>query len=219
MIRPFVSLVILSGFLLSIDTGCHSNSSNPVTPPDTTGGFVVRKPNIYIYPQTNQRVDVTLSFPLGGHLLNAIPDYANGWQVTIDPDGTIDGKYRFLFYEAQTPDGYQYSSGWIVSRDSLVPFFTRTLNSAGFSALETVDFLEYWIPLLMTYEYYQVFPQQNAQIDKLIGMNISPRPDAVLRLFFVFQGTTDSTCRFLQPQLSSINRVGYFAVEWGGVLK
>ena len=217
MIRTGVCL-ILAGAVLSTTTGCHkSGSSNPVSPRDT--GIVAYKPNIYIHPATRQEVRVQLSFPLGGELILSSPPYATGWDVTIDPDGTIDKTYQFLFYEARTPDAYQYSSGWAVARDSLNSFFVRTLGTAGFSQHEIADFLEYWIPRLQGSEYYRIFPQQNSQINKIITVDIAPRPSGFLRLFFVFQGTSGPPQPLVAPQLSTITRNGYFAVEWGGLMK
>lgn len=210
-----ITLMVLTSLAI---TGCHkSGSSNPVSPPDTL--IVVKKPNIYIYPASRQDVHVQISFPIGGEVIQSTPDYAAGWDVTIDPDGTIDGKHRFLFYEARTPDAYQYSAGWTVSRESLNTFFTRILSTAGLSRLEIADFLEYWIPRLRASQYYRIFPQQNPQIDKIIIVNMSPRPRAFLRLFFVFQATTNPIEPLVAPRLSTIDRNGYFAVEWGGMLK
>jgi hypothetical protein len=43
------------------------------------------------------------------------PEYSDGWQVTVEPDGTIDGRYGYLFYEAEVPRRYTPAGGWSVA--------------------------------------------------------------------------------------------------------
>ncbi|MCK5807677.1 hypothetical protein KAH37_01695, partial [bacterium] len=61
------------------------------------------KPNIYLYPESTIDLFVSIAFPQGGHVTASDPGYGNGWDVTVDPDGTIDNYHTFLFYEALVP--------------------------------------------------------------------------------------------------------------------
>ena len=179
----------------------------------------VKKPNIYLYPQTTRNLSVALEFPLGGSVLQSIPLYSGGWSVSVEPSGKIDRQYDYLFYESKNPDAFQYTSGWIVSRDTLTSFFSNNLLLAGFSQREKNDFIEYWIPRLVEYLYYIIYPQLADEIGKIIHLKISEQPDNMLRLFYVIQGTNDSGKMLPTPPIPQFERNGFVVTEWGVILK
>jgi len=106
-------------------TGCKDRGVTEPAPADTSGGPIDRKPNLYLYPTSKQTISVTLEFPHGGRILDSDPPYGSGWTVEVDPNGRINGRYDYLYYEAQTEDRYQYSSGWVVQKDTLHQFFLK----------------------------------------------------------------------------------------------
>jgi len=177
------------------------------------------KPNIYLYPQTTRNLSVALEFPLGGSVLQSIPLYSGGWNVSVEPSGKIDRQYDYLFYESKNPDTFQYTSGWIVSRDTLTSFFSNNLLLAGFSQREKSDFIEYWIPRLAEYPYYIIYPQFADEIGKVIRLKISEQPDNILRLFYVIQGTNNSGKILPAPPIPQFARNGFVVTEWGVILK
>ena len=179
----------------------------------------IEKPNIYLYPQTTRSLSVALEFPMGGSVLQSIPLYSDGWNVSVEPSGKIDQKYDYLFYESKNPDTFQYTSGWIVSRDTLTSFFSNNLLLAGFSQREKSDFIEYWIPRLVGYPYYIIYPQFADEIGKVIRLKISEQPDNMLRLFYVIQGTNDSEKMLPVPSIPQFERNGFVVTEWGVILK
>jgi hypothetical protein len=185
---------------------------------DTSQVFI-EKPNIYLYPQTTRSLSVALEFPMGGSVLQSIPLYSDGWNVSVEPSGKIDQKYDYLFYESKNPDTFQYTSGWIVSRDTLTSFFSNNLLLAGFSQREKSDFIEYWIPRLVGYPYYIIYPQFADEIGKVIRLKISEQPDNMLRLFYVIQGTNDSEKMLPVPSIPQFERNGFVVTEWGVILK
>lgn len=73
-----------------------------------TGGTVLpnnteeKKPNIYLYPETETEITVTFEKP--EYLTSSIPDYTGAWTVTAFPDGKLTdamgNSYGYLFYEA-----------------------------------------------------------------------------------------------------------------------
>jgi hypothetical protein len=180
---------------------------------------VVRKPNIYLYPKITSNLSVTLDFPMGGAILHSIPLYSGGWNISVEPSGKIDQKYDYLFYESSNPDAYQYSSGWIVSRDTLTSFFSNNLLLAGFNPREKDDFIEYWIPKLREYQYYVIYPQFADEIEKVIRLKISKQPDNILRLFYVIQGTNIPGKTLSTPKIPRFERNGFIVAEWGVILK
>jgi hypothetical protein len=175
----------------------------------------VRKPNIYLYPETKERISVRLEFPLGGTLTESDPVYGSGWLVDVEPTGRIDGRYDYLFYEARIPDLYQYSAGWVVHRDTISAFFVHTMAQAGFTTREITDFIDYWGPRLTSDSLYEVYPQQAPEIGRLIRLQVNPAPQNQLRLFFVIRPCHVNEVHLTTPVLAKANRNGYHLAEWG----
>ena len=191
----------------------------------TYGDFLIEekfqeyKPNIYIYPEQTIDLDVSLDFPQGGEVTTSIPEYGAGWSVTVEPSGLIDGKYDYLFYEAQNPDMYQYDNGWVVSQDELESFFRDNLAQTCFIKKEIDDFVDYWIPLLRDYPYYAIYPQYSKDIDKMIRLGFSIQPDNVLRLFYSIKGLDSKNVSLPAPEIPQFARTGFVVAEWGVVIK
>ena len=201
--------------LLSISTGCSKGSSptEPAEQDTTDPGPVVRKPNIYIYPQIKSIVTVNLDFPQGGTVIESIPTYTGGWRVEVTPSGRIDNQYDYLFYECRVPDAYQYEAGWIVCIDSLELFFRSNLEQAGFINTEIEDFVSYWIPRLTDHSDYIIYPQFSKDIEKVIKLNIHKIPDNILRLFYVIKGHQDSVINLTEPVIPEFDRSGFVVTE------
>lgn len=187
--------------------------------PDCDTCFVVYKPNIYIHPNDDIQLKVTLDFPLGGKIVASIPQYNDGWLVSVDKNGLINDNYTFLFYESTQPDIWQRSEGWIVKKSELESFFSTNMKLYGFAGQEIQDYIDYWIPRLDNHMYYAIYPQTNEIIDKVIELNFSIQPDNVLRLFYVIKGFNSFPNVLAEPQINKFNREGYFVTEWGVILK
>lgn len=180
---------------------------------------VAYKPNIYIYPQETINLDVYLEFPSGGKVISSIPEYTDGWKVTVDTNGIIDNQYSYLFYESIQPDIWQNKSGWIVKTSELEMFFNENMRKYGFYGQEIKDFIEYWIPRLNKNEFYIIYPQTSALIDRVVDLNFSVNPDNVLRLYYVIKGSNNPTKQELnEPKITSFPRNGFFVTEWGVIL-
>ncbi len=213
-----ISLCLL--FLVFIlSPGCKKNS--PVESSGRDSTYYPphpRKPNIYIYPDSLISMSVKIIFPVGGSVIKSIPKYFDGWDITVDTTGLINNRYSYLFYECTNPDVYQRNAGWIVSRDSLQTFFSDNLLKAGFNDREKVDFLEYWIPRLVEFPYYIIYPQFPDILDKVIQLNFSHKPDNILRLFYLIEGSKISTIELEVPMIPDFNRKGFVVAEWGVVI-
>ena len=212
--------VIMVAILFSLSLGCkHSTEPEESAKPDTTYGPVVRKPNIYLYPENTCFINIKIEFPKGGKIIQSEPLYSDGWNVKVNPDGKINDKYEFLFYEATCPEIYQYDSGWVVSKDSLSEFFSDNLTKAGFNNRERKDFLDYWTPKLVEYPYYLIYPQFSKEIEKVILLKFSILPNNILRLFYVIKGTDNINVKLLSPIIPEFKRNGFVVTEWGVILK
>lgn len=180
---------------------------------------IMLKPNIYLYPETTINLTVTLEFPSGGGVIDSDPDYVDGWQITVEPTGLIDGLYEYLFYESVQPDYGQYEAGWVVARGDLEAFFRTNLAQTGFVQNEIDDFIEYWIPRLIEDPYFAIYPQYSEQLDRMVRLNFSQPPDNLIRLIYAVRGLADNFLQLSPPQIPLFSRDGFTAAEWGVILQ
>lgn len=180
---------------------------------------VAEKPVIYVYPEKTQQVQLTLD--VKGALQFTYPAYQNGWSFTANPDGRIQlgGKqYDYLFWDAQTnvrSDVFQ--SGFVVSRDSLLPFFETQLTAMGLNPRESQDFITYWCPRMMQNEKNVIHFEFNSGCDQFAGMEITPKPDHLFRVFMVWADAAEVNCTAMKTQsIEKLDRSGFTVVEWGG---
>jgi len=196
----------------------------------------VRKPNLYLYPPQTTEVSVRLEFGESCALTYSDPHYGDGWNVTVEPDGSlsdsrgylvgeVDGeevifdapRYGYLFYEADVPVEWQHEWGWLVESADLHGFFEGNLRAYGFNEREIEDFLDYWIPRLNA-GYYAVFPQLAADIEPLIGLDVDPEPASVLRLYYHLVADPLFGGELAPPEIVPFERTGFAVVEWGVIL-
>lgn len=216
-----VVMLVLFGFLIVFSSGCKKQSTEPSDSIETDTTQLpphTRKPNIYIYPASIRSMSVKIVFPVGGTIIKSIPEYMDGWNITVTPNGRINNQFDYLFYESINPDMFQYSSGWVVKRDSLLQFFTNNLSRVGFYENEIYDFIEYWIPRLMERPYYIIYPQFSDNINKVIRLSFSIEPDNVLRLFYVIKAANYSSIILNTPIIPKFERKGFVVTEWGVVM-
>jgi hypothetical protein len=181
--------------------------------------IVVRKPNIYLYPEETTELDVNIVFPHGGRVIASDPEYGDGWRVTVEPNGIIDGQYEFLFYESLQPDYGQYEAGWVVAQDQLEDFFRNNMALTGFNQKEIDDFIEYWIPRLTEYPYYAIYPQYNDELEEMIKLEFSEQPANLIRLIYSVRGLETGNLTLDEAVIPAFNRDGFTVAEWGVILK
>ncbi len=210
----FIGIII--GLIFTFTSSFQSCKKSVTAPPDT---MRVYKPNIYIYPKQEMNLDVKISFPQGGKIINSIPEYNGGWNVNVDDKGKIESKYDYLFYESDQPNIWQYKSGWVIEKAKLSQFFNSNMAAYGFNQKEINDFVEYWIPRLKTFKFYKIYPQEKKWIDEVIQIDYSTKPDNLLRLFYVIEGTDDIVSIGLHTSIAKFNRTDFYITEWGVILK
>jgi hypothetical protein len=220
-------------FLVSIIVGCSSESDKKDNDSSQNRSLAkdsleltkeveaapAEKPNLYIYPTKKTELSVSVSFPQGGEVIKSEPLYNKTWNVSVEPNGKINEKFDFLFYESVQPDKWQYETGWSIKRQELKDFFEKNMDEYGFSEKEIKDFTDYWVPLLNNFDYYIIYPQEKNVIDELIQIKFSQKPEQFLRLFYVIQGVDSH--QTIQEHIikENFNRTGYFAAEWGVIRK
>ena len=177
---------------------------------------VAYKPVIYLYPETETEVSVSLD--LDGALLISEPLYRDGWTVTASPDGTLtdkDGRqYGYLFWEAKLNADYDMSKGFCVKGGDTEAFLSDALKKLGLNEREAKDFMEFWLPIMEKNPYNVIAFQTDAYTDAA-GLNVSPQPDSVIRVFMTYYAS-DSAVAIPAQELTAPDRSGFTVVEWGG---
>ena len=174
------------------------------------------KPVIYLYPEEEVQVSVTLNYK--GELTSTYPAYEGGWTVTARPDGTLtdeEGReYYCLFWEGETDVKYDFSKGFVVKGEETEAFLEDALATLGLTDKEANEFIIYWLPR-MEGNPYNLISFQNELYTDSARLAIDPVPDSVLRVFMAWKGLTkpvDVEEQILEP----FERTGFTVVEWGG---
>ena len=179
------------------------------------------KPNIYLYPES--RTDVRVTLLDQNQITVSIPEYPEGgWRVSAEPDGKLTDangrEYGYLFYESNIPDyPFQYENAFYLPADEREESFERILALYGLKETEIEDFKEYWCSRLEKGKNYYMYPQLNEACDMVSPLVITPTPDSVLRLWFVYKETDAEKPEITEPKAESFIREGFTVVEWGGM--
>jgi ankyrin repeat protein len=181
-----------------------------------------RKPVIYLYPLTEQKVSVRLKYK--GDIFVSYPKYDNnigGWDVTAYPDGKIINssdnlEYSYLFWEGKPdkPIECDFSKGFVIEGEKTAEFLQGILKKLGLAPKEYNEFIVYWFPRMKDNKYNLItflgkIYEDNAQLE------ITPKPDSILRIFMVFKPIENKIS--IEPQeIKPFIRKGFTVVEWGG---
>jgi hypothetical protein len=180
------------------------------------------KPAIYLYPEKSEEVSVRVNTK--GEFTMTIPDYpANGWDVVADPDGTVHAggqAYPYLYYESKIADSLisKPTEGYVRSYGDLPALFTEVLPQLGLNTKEAKEFKAYWEKVLPYSPYYFVGVMSESEINGLEPLQISPKPDSVVRVRFYFQPLTQRI-DVQEPHVVTPERKGFVVSEWGGMVK
>ncbi len=177
------------------------------------------KPVIYLYPEKTTGVSVKVGID---EFTVTVPDYGNGWNVIAQPDGELtnlaDGnKYEYLFWEGKSDRKLELSGGSVVAKADLEGFLNESLNQLGLNEKEAADFREFWLPKMQaTAEPYVLVSFVGThEFNKIAPLDISPKPDTLLRVFMYYQPLATKISMPAQV-LKAPARRGFTVVEWGG---
>jgi len=183
--------------------------------------IMIGKPAIYLYPTVKTEISVKNDFK--GQVMNTYPPYKNGWNVLAEPNGVLynlDDKrtYNYLFWDGSynfTKKHYQYENGFYVKKEDNITFLQEKLELLGLNNTEINDFVVYWLPELNKNEENFIHFWLNDNIDNSSVLNITPKPDTLLRVFMEFKAYHGEQKLPFQ-ELTSTIRKGFTVVEWGG---
>ena len=178
---------------------------------------VDKKPNIYLYPEEETKLEVTVGRP--EELLSTYPKYNNGWKVTAHPNGDLydeNGNYYYsLFWDGTDTTGIDLSEGFVVEGEKAGEFLREKLEYIGLNGKETNEFIIYWLPVLENNKYNYIRFRQTEEVNEYMPLNISKKPDTLIRVIMDFKGL-DEKIEVRPQELTSTERKGFVVVEWGG---
>lgn len=208
MSRRFFALFTLLALACGLLSGCRSDEPDP-------GGYDA-KPVVYLYPETETAVTVTLDYD--GELTCTYPAYENGWTVTAQPDGTLTDAagqtYNYLYWEGVSDAEYDFSRGFCVPGRDTAAFLEDALAQLGLTRQEANEFIVYWLPRMESSAYNLIAFQSTAYTEHAV-LSVSPEPDSVLRVFMAWR-PLDAPIDIPEQPLPAFDRTGFAVVEWGG---
>ncbi len=181
------------------------------------GGYA--KPVLYLYPEKDTNIEV--SFENKDNLTTTYPKYKDSWKVFAKTNGDLydeNGKYYYgLYWEEDLNHKVDFSSGFYVEKDNAIEFLEEKLTLLGFSDRERNEFIMYWLPILEKNGKSLVYFELTEERDSYNKLNISPKPDSLLRVA-IHVKKVDKKINIKEQNLPTFERVGFTAVEWGGVV-
>lgn len=187
----------------------------------------VDKPVIYLYPEEQTEISVKVSDP---ELLTVTyPEYQGEWKVVADPNGTLTDPqtartYYSLYYESRIAEGdlRGRNEGFLVAGEDSAEFLEEKLAILGLTDREAEEMIIYWLPQLEENDYNLIRFATREEIDEQMGLEISPAPDTLIRVWMEFEGVDSEEAETIsseltEQELTPVERSGYTAVEWGGI--
>ena len=180
---------------------------------------VAYKPIIYLYPTEETEVNVILKN--ADKLTCSYPTYNSGWRVTAKPNGDLkelntNKNLYALYYESENTYGYKTENdGFVIKGEDSARFLEEKLKILGLTDREAEEFIIYWLPKLEANKYNYVRFATEGEINANMPLEISPKPDTLIRVLMTFKGLERPVC-VKEQELSTPNRTGFVAVEWGG---
>jgi hypothetical protein len=198
--------------------GCADWFGNDDDDDDTKGGGggAAAAPNIYLYPETAGNISVKLTFTdVSSVFTHTDPEYADGWNVWVEPSGLIDDSYDYLYYAGELRSRFQLKEGWAVEEEIVFQWFEEIMLEMGFNQNETDDFIEYWVEHLPPSPCYHIYPQDTDLVGAHVAIDIEPVPDTLERMWFYID-KTDHCEALLEPEgVVPFEREGFTVIEWG----
>ncbi len=185
------------------------------------GMIVMRKPVIYVYPDKKQIVSVAVS--IDGPFVAQYPKMHEGaWRMVATPDGTLfdptsEKRYSYLFWEGLSGSQFRIdpAQAFCIEGSAVESFLEQAAQRFALTDKERTDFVTYWLPAMAQNPYNLVQFVERAEYDKHARMTIEPKPDAVIRMFMIFEAAQQPSS-VGAPELPQQRRGKFTVVEWGG---
>ena len=191
----------------------YGTTYDPSDPP------AAEKPVIYLYPELETDVTVTLGYP--ERVTHSYPKYDGPWRVRALPDGTLTdletGRELYsLYYENVSAVPLpQTGEGFVVRGEDTAAFLEEKLAVLGLTDREAEEFIVYWLPRMEDNAWNYIRFASDAELAAEMPLRIEPQPDSVIRVLMLWK-PLDAPIEVTEQELETPQRTGFTAVEWGG---
>ena len=223
-----VALVVMlvggNGKITSIFRGNTNNANSSLNEcdenevDDLNFSGEVKKPIIYLYPEEQTELSVTLGKP--EIISSSYPKYENGWNVIANPDGSLVDKNTgrelySLYWEGNKPMTPEYTEGFCVKGEDTIAFLEEKLALLGLNEKEAEEFIIYWLPKMENNKYNYVRFATMEEINEYMPLYFSVQPDTLIRVIMQYK-PLEEPIEVKEQVLETPERNGFVAVEWGG---
>lgn len=180
------------------------------------------KPIIYIYPQKD-REEINIKLNKTENLTCTYPKYKDEWNVIANKNGDLLDKetgkhYYALYWEGIDYGKEKFNDGFIVKGENTSAFLEEKLAILGLNERESEEFIIYWLPILEKSAYNLIRFKTKQEIDQIMKLDITPKPDMVIRVLMTFK-PLKKKIDIKEQVLEPIKRKGFTVVEWGGIIQ
>lgn len=183
---------------------------------DNFNGYA--KPVLYLYPEED--TDVIVKFEKPELLTTTYPKFVREWNVLAKSNGDLydkNGKYYYaLYWEEKKNHNVDFGTGFYVESDNAIEFLEEKLSIIGLNDRERNEFIMYWLPILKNNGKNLVYFELTEERDSYNKLIITPKPNALLRVA-IHVKKVDGKTSIKEQVLTSFKRIGFTAVEWGGI--
>ncbi len=159
-------------------------------PYPSAGGCFAGKPNVYIEAPKGTEVEIQLDLQDEGEILSSIPSLRKeGWNMKVTEKGLSSkngGNYPYIFYDYRlNEESLQDKSGFCTEKALVIPKLADILKQKGFKENEVKDFIEYWSVKMPESDKLCVYPQENAELEKVAKYVVVPNTVRIKRIVFL----------------------------------
>ena len=176
------------------------------------------KPVLYLYPE--KETNVTVKFEKPNLLTTTYPKYKSSWNVTVKPNGDMrdsDGKYYYaLYWDEKRYNEVDFHEGFYVEGKDAISFLEEKLAIIGLNKKERNEFIMYWLPIMEANKKNLVYFELTEERELGNKLIITPKPDSLLRVSIHIK-KVNKKVSIKEQKLPTFTRVGFTAVEWGGM--
>ena len=176
------------------------------------------KPVLYLYP--TKTIDVKVEFQHPEYLTTTYPKYIDSWEVVAHSNGDLYDKnnnyYYALYWDEIRYNEVDFHEGFYVEKENAINFLEEKLSILGLNNKERNEFIMYWLPILESNGKSLVYFEQTKERELGNKLNITPKPDSMLRISIHIKKVKDKI-NIKEQKLEEFKRNGFTVVEWGGM--
>lgn len=186
---------------------------------NTTPQGVALKPIIYLYPESELNLKVSLSNP--EKITCSYPKYIDSWNVLAKPNGDLvdldtNRNLYALYYESENIVDFKVErEGFCIKGEDSAKFLEEKLEMLGLNEREAEEFIVYWLPKLEANKYNYIRFATMEEINNNMNLKISSNPDTIIRVLMTYKGL-EKSIEVKEQKIVTPERQGFVLVEWGG---